>query len=226
MLHNPALRWHMVNTMAVSCLVQAPGRHLEHYRMKSGCLIWIIAAALLGACASQPREIPRIQMQGFSIAAPGGKDSPWIVARQSPELTVIGKPGRFSGESFTMQATIIKLPVFDSGDALVRHVESTQRKEIDPTRHRLFKLEVVPQQIHAQTCALSRMEAAERAAADVSGSPVNTMLETLTLVCPHPQDPSHGINLAYAHRHFPEDVDPQFAQDGALLMQTLAFEPL
>jgi len=32
--------------------------------------------------------------------------------------------------------------------------------------------------------------------------------------------------MIYSHRHFPEDVDPLFAQDAALLMQTLAFEPL
>jgi hypothetical protein len=32
--------------------------------------------------------------------------------------------------------------------------------------------------------------------------------------------------MAYSHRHFPEDVDPQFSQDGAVFMKTLAFEPL
>jgi len=70
------------------------------------------------------------------------------------------------------------------------------------------------------------MEMAERTSSDGTGSPVNTMLETLTLTCPHPQDPLRAINMAYAHRHLPEDVDPQFDQEGALLMQTLAFEPL
>jgi hypothetical protein len=32
--------------------------------------------------------------------------------------------------------------------------------------------------------------------------------------------------MAYSHRHFPEDVDPHFSEDGTALMQTLAFEPL
>ncbi|MBI3526604.1 MAG: hypothetical protein HY067_01395 [Betaproteobacteria bacterium] len=188
-----------------------------------GWIAWILLA-LLGACASQPKEPPRIMMDGFSIAPPNEKE--WIIAKQSPDVTVIGKPGRFSGETFTMQATIIKLPPAESTDELVRHVESTQRKELDPKRYRVFKLEVGQQKIHGQACALSRVEAAERTTTDGTGSPVNMMLETLTLICPHPKDSLRGINMAYSHRHFPEDVDPQFSQDAAMLMQNLAFEPL
>jgi len=186
-------------------------------------MVWTLCA-LLGACASQPKEPPRIVMQGFSISAPDDKD--WIVAKKGPDLTVIGKQGRFSGETFSMQAIILKLPAFESVDALVRHVESTQRKDIDPKRYRLIKLEVVPQKIQDQDCALSRLDVAERTTGDGNSSPVNTLVESMTLICPHPKDPSRAISMAYAHRHFPEDVDPQFAQDAALLMQTLKFEPL
>ena len=184
-------------------------------------IAWILCA-LLGACASQPKEPPRIMMQGFSIAAPKEKDPTWIVAKQGPDLTVIGKPGRFSGESFTMQVTIVKLPALESTDALVRYVEATQSKETDPKHYRLLKLEVIPQKVHDQGCALSRAEVVERATTDGTGSPVNTMLETLTLICPHPKDRSRAISMAYSHRHFPEDVDPQFSQDAALLMQSLS----
>ena len=190
-----------------------------------GLIVWILCA-LVGACASNPKEPPRIMMQGFSIAAPDKKDEPWIVVKKGPDLTVIAKQGRFSGESFTMQATIVNLPALDSVNALVRHVESTQRKEIDPRHYRVTTLEVLPQKMLTQNCALSRVEAAERLTPDRTGSPVNMMLETLTLICPHPKDPLRAISMAYSHRYFPEDVDPQFSQDGALLMQTLAFEPL
>ena len=190
-----------------------------------GLIAWILCA-LLGACGLLPKEPPRIMMRGFSIAAPGKKDQPWIVVKQGPDLTVIAKQGRYSGESFTMQATIVNLPALDSVDALVRHVESTQRKEIDPRHYRVSALEVIPQKMLTQNCALSRVQAAERATSEGAGSPVNMMVETMTLICPHPKDPLLGISMAYSHRHFPEDVDPQFSEDGAMLMQTLAFEPL
>lgn len=186
-------------------------------------LAWILCA-LLGACASQPKEGPRIKMDGFSIAAPKEKD--WIVAKRSPVVTVIGKAGLFAGETFTVQATVIKLPPSGSTNELVRHVESAQRQELDPKRYKIFKLEVSQQAFQGQDCALSQVEAAERTTTAGTSSPVNTMLETLTLVCPHPKDPSRGINLAYSHRHFPEDVDPEFSQNAAMLMQSLAFEPL
>ena len=184
------------------------------------------ACAVVGACALQPKEPTRIMMQGFSISLPKEKEPTWILARQTPMVTIIGKPGRFSGESFTMQATVIKLPALDSPADLVKHVESTQRKELDPKRYRIFKVDVTPQKVHEQTCAFSRVEAAEKMTADGTGSPVNVMLETLTLICPHPKDPLLGINMAYSHRHFPEDADPSFAEDAATLMQTLDFEPL
>ena len=188
-------------------------------------LAWTVCAAL-GACASQPKEPPRIMMQGFSISAPKEREKTWIVAQQSPEITVIGKQGRFTGESFTMRTTIIKLPALASSEALLRYVESNLRKEIDPKRFRLSKLETTELTVQQQSCALSRVEMAERTSSDGTASPVNTMLETMTLTCPHPQDPLRAINMAYSHRHLPEDVDPQFDQEGALLMQTLAFEPL
>jgi hypothetical protein len=194
--------------------------------MKLHRLLACLLCVLVGACASQPKEPPRIMMQGFSISAPKEKDPTWIVAKQGPDLTVIGKPGRFSGETFTMQATVIKLPAFASPDEMLRYVETTQRKELDPKRYRLFKYEVKPQKIHEQGCALSRVEVAERVTAEGTGSPVNIMMETLTLICPHPKEPTRGINMAYSHRHFPEDLDPQFAEDAALFMETLSFEPL
>ena len=193
-------------------------------------LAWILCAvpgicAVLGACALQPKEPTRIMMQGFSISLPKEKEPTWFLAKKSPMVTIIGKPGRFSGDSFTMQATVIKLPAVDSPAELVRHVESTQRKELDPKRYRIFKVDVTPQKVHEQTCAFSRVEAAEKMT-DGTGSPVNVMLETLTLICPHPNDPLLGINMACSHRHFPEDIAPSFAEDAATLMQTLDFEPL
>ena len=165
-------------------------------------------------------------MQGFSISLPKEKEPTWFLARQTPTMTIIGKPGRFSGESFTMQATVIKLPALNSPADLIRHVESTERKELDPKRYRIFKVDVTPQKVREQTCAFSRVEAAEKTTGDVTGSPVNLMLESLTLVCPHPKDPLLGIDMAYTHRHFPEDTDPSFADEAATLMQTLDFEPL
>lgn len=188
-----------------------------------GSAAWMLFALLAG-CASQPKEPPRIMMQGFSIAAPNLTE--WSVGKQTPELTMMAKPGRFTGETYVMQATILKLKAFDSPAELVSYVESLQSKELDPKRYRVFKSEVSEQKVHGQSCALSHLEAAERNASTGTGSPVNVLLETASLICPHPKDPTRAIDMAYSHRHFPEDADPQFSDDAALLMRTLAFEPI
>ncbi|HVY08504.1 MAG TPA: hypothetical protein VHB46_21215 [Burkholderiales bacterium] len=189
-------------------------------------ILYLMLATALAGCATQPKEPPRLMMNGFSISVPKEKEPRWIVAKQGPDLTVIGKLGRFSGETFTMQATVITLQPFSSTADLLRQVENAERKELDPKRFRVFKVDVKEQKVHGQSCALSRAEAAERMMSDGTGSPVNVMLESITLLCPHPKDAARGINLAYSHRHYPEDVDPQFAEDAALLMNTLQFEPL
>lgn len=188
--------------------------------------VWIgwILCALLAACASQPKQPPRIAMQGFSFVLPGEKE--WVVATRSPALTALGRAGRFSGQALTIAATVIDLPPAASSVELVRYVEALQRKALDPGRYKVFTLEVSQQVVQGQSCAVSRIEMAERTTTAGTGSPVNMRVETLTLVCPHPKDPSRGINLAYSHRHFPEDLDPQFWQDAAVRVQSLAFEPL
>lgn len=180
--------------------------------------------AFLAGCASQPKEPPRIMMQGFSISAPNVTD--WTVTQKSPERTLIVKLGRFTGETYVMQATILKLQAFRSSGEFVSYVETLQTKELDPKRYRIFKSEVSEQKVNGQSCALSRVEAAERATSEGTGSPVNIMLETMSLICPHPKDATRAIDMAYSHRHFPEDSDPQFSTDGMLLMGTLNFEPL
>ena len=163
-------------------------------------------------------------MQGFSISTPNSTD--WTVTRKAPEGTLIVKQGRFTGETYVMQATVLKLKAFGSPGELVSYVETVQGKELDPKRYRIFKSEVSEQKVNGQSCALSRVEAAERATNEGTGSPVNIMLETMSLICPHPKDATRAINMAYSHRHFPEDSDPQFSADGMLLMGTLTFEPL
>jgi hypothetical protein len=200
------------------------GHEGETASMKLQARMVCMLVALLAGCASQPKEPPRILMQGFSIAAPNLTD--WTVSKKTPELTLIVKTGRFTGETYVMQATVLRLQAFASSGELVSYVESLQRKELDPKRYRIFKSEVIEQKIQGQSCALSRVEAAERVTNEGTGSPLNVMLETMSLVCPHPKDARRAINMVYSHRHFPEDSDPQFSSDGELLMGTLAFEPL
>lgn len=193
-------------------------------------LLPLFIAALAGACASQPKVPPPIEIGGFRFLLPADtdkeKDKGWVVARQTADQFVIGKPGSFAGATLSLQGTLVKLPQLSSDRALREHVEAMQRKTLDTRRFRLIKFEVVSQPIQDQVCALSHMSAADIAGTGPTGPAVNTILDTLTATCPHPKDQSRGISVVYSHGYFPEDADPQFFKTGMALLEGLRFDGL
>ena len=186
----------------------------------------ILVALLLAACASKSDKPQRFELRGFSVTTPAvAKDErPWSVGKQTPDLLVLGQPGDYESEIFIVQAAVIRLPALASPDALMQHVKATQQGELDPKRFRIITHEVSLQQVDAESCALSHVEAADRATPGTTGQTANMMLETLRLTCAHPKDRNTGINLTYSHQYFPEDRDPQFIERGSAILQGLRLD--
>ena len=186
----------------------------------------ILAALLLAACASKSDKPQRFELRGFSITTPAvvKDERPWSVAKRTPDLLVLGKPGEYESEVFIVQAAVIRLPALASPDALMQHVKATQQRELDPKRFRILQHELSVQPVDAESCALSHVEAADRAMASTTGPTANMMLETLTLTCAHPKDRNTGINLTYSHQYFPEDKDPRFIERGSAILGGLRID--
>ena len=186
----------------------------------------ILVALVLAACASTSNKPQRFELRGFSVTTPAvvKGDRPWSVGKQTPDLLVLGQPGDYESEIFIVQAAVIRLPALASPDALMQHVKATQKRELDPKRFRIITHEVSLQQVDAESCALSHVEAADRATPGTTGQTANMMLETLTLTCAHPKDRNTGINLTYSHQYFPEDRDPQFIERGSAILQGLRLD--
>ena len=186
----------------------------------------ILVALLLAACASTSDKPQRFELRGFSITTPAvvKGERPWSVGKQTPDLLVLGQPGDYESEIFIVQAAVIRLPALASPDALMQHVKATQKRELDPKRFRIITHEVSLQQVDAESCALSHVEAADRATPGTTGQTANMMLETLTLTCAHPKDRNTGINLTYSHQYFPEDRDPRFIERGSAILQGLRLD--
>jgi len=196
-------------------------------RMRIATVLTAVCITLvLPACASKPDKPQRFELRGFSLAPPAAvkDEKPWSVAKQTPDLLVLGKPGEFESEVFIVQAAVITLPSFSSADALLQHVKAAQKREMDPQRFRILKHEVSAQSMDGETCALSHMEAVDRAVAGTTGPTANTMLETLTLTCPHPKNRNTGINATYSHQYFPEDKDPRFVERGNAILGGLKLD--
>ena len=186
----------------------------------------LLVALLLAACASKSDKPQRFELRGFSVTTPAVVEGerPWSVGKQTPDLLVLGQPGEYESEIFIVQAAVIRLPALDSPDALMQHVKATQKRELDPKRFRIITHEVSLQQVDAESCALSHVEAADRATPGTTGQTANMMLETLTLTCAHPKDRNTGIILTYSHQYFPEDRDPQFIERGSAILQGLRLD--
>jgi len=189
-------------------------------------LTYILVALLLAACASKSDKPQRFELRGFSVTTPAvvKGERPWSVGKQTPDLLVLGQPGDYESEIFIVQAAVIRLPALASPDALMQHVKATQQRELDPKRFRIITHEVSLQQVDAESCALSHVEAADRATPGTTGQTANMMLETLRLTCAHPKDRNTGINLTYSHQYFPEDRDPQFIERGSAILQGLRLD--
>ena len=186
----------------------------------------VCAALMLGACASKSDKPLRFELRGFSIAAPAAAkgEKQWGVAKRTPDLLILGRPGNFESEVFTVQAAVIRLPELASPDALLQHVKAAQQRELDPKRFRILKHELSLQPVDGQSCALSHIEAVDRAIPGTSGPTANMMLQTLTLTCAHPKDRSTGINVTYSHQYFPEDKDPRFVERGGAILGGLRLD--
>jgi len=189
-------------------------------------LTYILVALLLAACASKSDKPQRFELRGFSVTTPAVVEGerPWSVGKQTPDLLVLGQPGEYESEIFIVQAAVIRLPALASPDALMQHVKAMQQRELDPKRFRILKHELSLQSVDAESCALSHVEAADRATPGTTGPAANMMLETLTLTCAHPKDRSTGINVTYSHQYFPEDKDPRFMERGNAILQGLRLD--
>jgi len=189
-------------------------------------LIAVCAALLFAACASKSDKPQRFELRGFSLAAPAAVqgEKQWGVAKRTPDLLILGKPGDFESEVYTVQAAVVSLPALASPDALLQHVKAAQQRELDPKRFRILKHELGLHTVNGESCALSHVEAVDRAIPGTTGSTANMLVETLTLTCAHPKDRSSGINITYLHQYFPEDKDSQFVERGGAILEGLRID--
>lgn len=143
---------------------------------------------------------------------------------RTPDLLILGKPGEYESEIFSVQATVIRLPALASPEALMQHVKAAQQRELDPKRFRILKHELGLRTVDGESCALAHVEAADRAIPVATGPTANMVLETLTLTCAHPRDRSTGINVTYSYQYYPEDRDLRFVERGSAILDGLRLD--
>ncbi|HEY5931186.1 MAG TPA: hypothetical protein VIU02_12820 [Burkholderiales bacterium] len=183
-------------------------------------LMALLLGALLGACASNPKEVPKYSVAGFTISVPP-KDEEWAVIQQTPERLMLGKSGDFTGETLSVLMLAIKLSG-QTGDALVRDVRNNERKALDPKRFRILSQDVKPYLVGNLQCAMSTLEVEDRGGSGPTGPVMSLVIESMTLTCPDPAKPTQGVSVSYIHQAYPEDKGKQFVDKAMPILNSLA----
>lgn len=188
----------------------------------------LLVMAMLSACASSERksgELPypakRLAQKGYAFMPPN--EPYWFIAGRDESQLLLVRQRTLTDETVSIVAGYVDLPETSATDSLVRHVRISDQQAVQSSRYRVQEHEVKAHAVDNVVCARSYMlvedHEGERAARTIGA----ILLETLTLICPHPSDNRLGVSLTYSHRFYPEDRDRQLAAKSMAMFESLEF---
>ncbi|MEX0958342.1 MAG: hypothetical protein WDZ63_03555 [Burkholderiales bacterium] len=191
----------------------------------------LLIVLMLGACAGNERksgELPypakRLTQKGYAFMPPN--EPYWFIAGRDESQLLLVRQRTLTDESVSIVAGYVDLPEASATDTLVSHVRISDQQAVQSSRYRVQEHEVEAHAVGNVVCTRSYMlvedHEGERAARTIGA----ILLETLTLICPHPSDNRLGVSLTYSHRFYPEDRDRQLAAKGMAMFESLEFTDL
>jgi hypothetical protein len=193
--------------------------------------IALFTALLLGACAGMERksgELPfpakRLTQKGFSFMPPNEPN--WIIAGRNESQLLLAKQRTLTDESVSIVAIYVDLPPAKSAAELVRHVRASDLEVTQAQRYRVREHEVAEHGAGGVACARSYMLVEDHDGERTARTIGALLLESVTLICPHPADGTLGVSLSWSHRFHPEDRDRQLVQKGMAMFDTIEFSDL
>jgi hypothetical protein len=195
-------------------------------------------AALLGAatllvlaCASpksKDGELPnppqRLQQRGCSFLPPA--EDRWFVVQRTPEALVIARVGRLDNDTHAIEATLLPMQAFASSLERNRFAKALRQQAVPAPRYRIRSHELFDQAVGQTNCTVSYLLVEDRHP-DTGTSTVGSILvESMSLICPHPYNRSVGTMLTYTHRSYPEDQDRAFKARASAVLSTFQFAEL
>jgi hypothetical protein len=192
--------------------------------------LFCAAVLLFGCASSRPKngELPnppqRLQQRGWSFLPPA--EDRWFMVQKAPEALVIARVGRLANDTQAIEATLLPMQAFASSLERNRFVKSLREQVVPAPRYRIRAHELSDQAVAQATCTVSYLLVEDRQP-DTGTSTVGAVLiESMSLICPHPNDRSVGTMLTYTHRSYPEDQDRAFKARAGAVLNSFQFEPL
>jgi hypothetical protein len=179
-------------------------------------------------CAIRPKFITidnpenRIVLQGYSLTPTN--EPGWVIAARSSHQLALAKQGVEADETFAIQATLLKLPSFNSKDEFLDFVRAGQEADSDPSRFTMKKHDVVSYKHMNTDCARSHLLAVDNAAAKRRKNSGDMLLEMATLACTHPDNKRVGISVVYSQRYYPNQKTAGFMSRADEVLESVEIE--
>jgi hypothetical protein len=130
--------------------------------------------------------------KGFSLVVPD--EAGWNVANETTYKVELTKSGDVAGEVYSIQALLVRLPVFDSDDDFKAYVQKSMDAIDKKTQSQVIEegSSFIP--YNDNQCVQFNRKT-EKTAGDAP-----TILEMVNFTCRHPIRDDAGVYLAYARR--------------------------
>lgn len=184
------------------------------------------SVVFISACATtRPtiQEVPlppqRIIMSGYSLVPLNEKG--WFIGLRDRDGVVLGKRGNDPDENMIIRAFAEVLPPLKSDEEFIGFGKSVLVME-GAARHKVLSQQTTPVKIKLQSCVRSDTVMEDHNAVKRSSKTDPMILEAYSLVCKHPNG-STGIVVAYSHRFYAGQKDPEAGMKAQKIFGSLEF---
>jgi hypothetical protein len=199
--------------------------------MNRSSILILAVLSLMAACsATKPKEgqLPnppqRLKVAGLSFMPPA--EDNWWIGTRTPERLMIGRVGRLEGDTQAVEAGTIPIERPATSLDRNRQMKALRERGVEPPRFRIRAHELSDGRVGDTLCAVSYMLVEDRNPEGGVRTLNVVLVESLSMLCPHPANPRIGSMLTYTHRSYPEDRDRVFKDRAAAVLDTFEFEDL
>jgi hypothetical protein len=163
--------------------------------------VWLLVGCATGGArhAEPPDPAQPLVLEGFSFLPPS--ETGWQQIQRSLFGAAFAKQGPVADESYAIQAMLLRLPRFDSDAAFLAYSIHAVDNDTDPGRFKILynddRLVAGPQ----GNCVRYVLKARDSDPLTVSGRHAPMLLEVVSFICRHPENPEIGISLSYSKRY-------------------------
>lgn len=195
--------------------------------MRMLSIILCFAVALLSAaCATTRPSLPQVSLppqpflqKGYSLVPL--EETGWLIGYRDSEKLVLGKPSNDPDENAVIRAFPQVLPPLKSEEEFVGFSKSVLVMT-GAARHKVLSQGTKSLTIKGRPCVRTDTVMEDHEAVKRSKRTDTMILEAYSVLCKHPNNTT-GILVAYSHRYYQGDKDPDAARKAEKLFDSIEF---